>query len=688
MSKPKQQSQKPAKSKRGLVSSSVKPSRIALFLLGALMIVSGIYYVLSSHAAGSGNIYISTLVDGQPASGFRVTLKDVGSSGGCDSNIAPGEYWYTSNGSVNEWYGNTNPIPAGGNGLHVFGCYTGGINKTYAVSNAKAYTPQNVNYVNVQQYNAQSGGWTTLGGGNAFNVPDTGQTFIRINYSSIAAPPPPPPPSNAVITSFSASPPEISSTQSVTLSWAVTGQSSCDITDSAGSPTVVVTNGSSYSLQLGSSRSFQVYCHGSNGGTDDHKNLNVSFKSAPVGPNPPQPQGGNPQPQGGNPQPQGGSPQPQGGTTQHTTTTNSKPSVTATASNPSDTEAPSTPGNLKSSQNDSASVDLTWDASTDNSGVTGYVVERSTDGANWTKLSDTVTDTSYNDTTIAFGTKYSYRVSAFDGSGNVSVPATVDVETETFTANAFADKDNKISSDDGQVTVLIPSGALGEDAACTVSGREDITASLPKGSSYEAGPYQLVCKNKDGNTIDSFNKAVTIEVSLSNPKGNLTHKIYDFENEKWVATKIKYNSKQPNFSWTTDKPNSFAVVKSSGINWSLWISIIFIILLLGAIVFWFLRRRANSSGGTDAGYDSYVQSHYIDQPAAPGTDTTPHHEVGERAGIADFQPVTPPPIPGQVVSADELRAPGDTGGAAPNPTNSPDVNKIVNHPQDPKPPTA
>ncbi len=78
-----------------------------------------------------------------------------------------------------------------------------------------------------------------------------------------------------------------------------------------------------------------------------------------------------------------------------------------------DTTAPTTPTGLASSVNGN-SITLTWNASTDNVGVTGYRVYRN--GA----LVATVSSTSWTDTGLAVSTTYSYRVSAIDAAGNAS----------------------------------------------------------------------------------------------------------------------------------------------------------------------------------------------------------------------------------------------------------------------------
>ena len=79
-----------------------------------------------------------------------------------------------------------------------------------------------------------------------------------------------------------------------------------------------------------------------------------------------------------------------------------------------DTAAPSVPSGLTGSAPNSAVVNLTWNASTDNVGVTGYRVYR---GGSQIATSAT---TSYSDGGRAGTTTYSYQVAAYDAAGNVS----------------------------------------------------------------------------------------------------------------------------------------------------------------------------------------------------------------------------------------------------------------------------
>ena len=88
--------------------------------------------------------------------------------------------------------------------------------------------------------------------------------------------------------------------------------------------------------------------------------------------------------------------------------------VTGGSGGGGDTTAPSVPANLAVTGTTASSVSLSWSASTDNVGVSGYQVFRN--GASVA----TVTGTSFTDTGLAASTGYAYTVKARDAAGNVS----------------------------------------------------------------------------------------------------------------------------------------------------------------------------------------------------------------------------------------------------------------------------
>ncbi len=87
--------------------------------------------------------------------------------------------------------------------------------------------------------------------------------------------------------------------------------------------------------------------------------------------------------------------------------------ITVTPSGP-DTTPPSVPTGVTAVAQSTNQINISWTASTDNVGVTGYKIYR--DG---TQVG-TSTTTSYSDTGLSMGATYSYTVSAYDAAGNDS----------------------------------------------------------------------------------------------------------------------------------------------------------------------------------------------------------------------------------------------------------------------------
>ena len=87
---------------------------------------------------------------------------------------------------------------------------------------------------------------------------------------------------------------------------------------------------------------------------------------------------------------------------------------------PPDTQPPSAPSSLIATAVGATQIELNWAASTDNVGVTGYLLERQDPGnVNFAQIA-TVAGTDYLDTGLAELTNYSYRIRATDGAGNLS----------------------------------------------------------------------------------------------------------------------------------------------------------------------------------------------------------------------------------------------------------------------------
>ncbi|MEV6191868.1 cellulase family glycosylhydrolase [Streptomyces sp. NPDC051920] len=110
-----------------------------------------------------------------------------------------------------------------------------------------------------------------------------------------------------------------------------------------------------------------------------------------------------------------------------------------------DTTAPSAPTGLAVTGTTTSSVSLSWQASTDDTGVTGYDVYRGTTRAGQ------VTGTSYTDTGLTAGTQYDYTVRARDAAGNTSTASASVTATTTGTGGGSSGckAAYKVSSDWG-----------------------------------------------------------------------------------------------------------------------------------------------------------------------------------------------------------------------------------------------
>ena len=98
-------------------------------------------------------------------------------------------------------------------------------------------------------------------------------------------------------------------------------------------------------------------------------------------------------------------------------------SVSVTTASVADTIPPTQPAGFTVSALGSTGATLSWNPSTDNVGVTGYIVSR-----NGTRIG-TPTTTAYTDTGLLAGTTYIYTVLARDAAGNTSGSASASVTT-------------------------------------------------------------------------------------------------------------------------------------------------------------------------------------------------------------------------------------------------------------------
>lgn len=216
---------------------------------------------------------------------------------------------------------------------------------------------------------------------------------------------------------------------------------------------------------------------------------------------------------------------------------------------PADTQAPTAPGNLSTSNVTSSSATLSWSASSDNVGVTGYDVY-----ANGS-LKGSTASTSFNVTGLAASTTYSLSVRAKDEAGNVSASSSTNVTTLANTVTYCDSKGNSVSDEWIQKvtfgSINNTSGANGGYANFTAQ-----STSVNKGSGYSITitpgwsgtiyreAYRVwIDFNQDGDFSDSgeqvYSQSRTTSSSVS---GTITIPTSALSGSTRMRVSMKYNA--------------------------------------------------------------------------------------------------------------------------------------------------
>jgi chitodextrinase len=193
-----------------------------------------------------------------------------------------------------------------------------------------------------------------------------------------------------------------------------------------------------------------------------------------------------------------------------------------------DTEAPTTPTNLVASNTTSVSTTLSWGASTDNIGVTGYDVYR--DGS--VVVSD-VTATTADITGLTPTTSYDFTVVAKDAAGNQSqASAVLAVTTLTPDTQAPTAPGNLVSSNVGASQVTLSWDASTDNVAvsgynvlqdgnvvATVTETTTVVTGLTPTTTYA---FTVVAKDAAGNTSSASNEVSVTTTEASGCVGGLS----------------------------------------------------------------------------------------------------------------------------------------------------------------------
>ena len=228
---------------------------------------------------------------------------------------------------------------------------------------------------------------------------------------------------------------------------------------------------------------------------------------------------------------------------------------------PPDTQAPTVPTGLAGSVASPTQINLTWSASTDNVGVTGYIVY-----LNGAQLAHT-TSTSFSHSGLTPGGTYSYRVSAYDAASNNSawtnavtlttpVPDTTAPSVPTgFSGGAVSQTQINLrwnaSTDNVGVTgyIVYLNGAQLAQTASTSFSHTGLTPGATysyRVSSYDAAANNSAWTNALSLTTPNKDK-VNPKVSITSPapgatvRGTITISANASDNVGVVGVQFKYN---------------------------------------------------------------------------------------------------------------------------------------------------
>jgi hypothetical protein len=246
---------------------------------------------------------------------------------------------------------------------------------------------------------------------------------------------------------LTANPATITKGASSTINWSVQYSDTCSAVGGwqssnspSGSKVVAPTSTTTYSLT----------CSGANySGTSASKNVTVTVNN-PASPPPPPAKSPTP------------TPPPPSSSTKKTNPAPTPPAPAIVKATSGDTSAPSTPENVGIEFSDNK-VLLSWDKSSDNVGVSGYSIERSTDQSEWTTLSSNISEPKYEDSAIEKNTHYYYRIRALDAVGNQSEGAFADVYTTVSSNNSNQSAKNNATApkkSGGMSKVLLGGGGI------------------------------------------------------------------------------------------------------------------------------------------------------------------------------------------------------------------------------------
>jgi Zn-dependent metalloprotease/chitodextrinase len=215
-----------------------------------------------------------------------------------------------------------------------------------------------------------------------------------------------------------------------------------------------------------------------------------------------------------------------------------------------DSVAPSTPSSLAAAGTTDSSTNLSWNASTDNVGVTGYNIY------NGTTLAGTSTGTTYTASGLSASTAYTFTVKAQDAAGNLSASSnSVTVTTTVATVSYCASKGNSVA-DEYISKVQLGTISNSSTGGTGYSNFTSQSTNLTKGSSntititptwsgtkYNEGYAVWIDYNQDGDFNDAGELVYSKTASQTTPvSGSFTVPTSATTGSTRMRVSMKYNA--------------------------------------------------------------------------------------------------------------------------------------------------
>ncbi len=290
------------------------------------------------------------------------------------------------------------------------------------------------------------------------------------------------------------------------------------------------------------------------------------------------------------------------------------------------------PTNLIATAVSSSQINLSWQAPSGTTVVTGYMIERSTNGgATWNAIvSNTgTTATTFDDTTVVPSTNYTYRVSA-------------------LTLVLTSAPSNTASATTSAATVSVPSAPTGLTATAVSSSEIDLSWNAPSSDGGSPITGYRIKMSTDGSTFTTLvpntsTTATTYSVIGLQPSTTYYFRVFAI-NSAGFSPRSNTASDTTQSGISTSAPSAPQNLQATAANAQVTLS-------------W--TTPSSDGGATITGYNVYrgtTSGGESSTPIATGITSTTYADTGLTNGVTYFYEVTAVNSVGESVSSNEASA--------------------------------